>query len=55
MLQLWESHKDNDVADIVVLPEIEEAIGRIPELHEMEVGRATSWNMQVAIKIVDKI
>lgn len=53
--QLWESHKDNDVADIVVPPEIEEANERIPELHETEVGRAASRNVQLAIKCVDKI
>jgi hypothetical protein len=35
--QLWESHEDNDVADIVVPPEIEEKNEWIPELHEMEV------------------
>jgi hypothetical protein len=55
LLQLWESQKDNDVADIVVPPEIEEANEWILELHEMEVGRAASRNVQLAIKCVDKI
>ncbi len=40
--QLWESHKDNDVADIVMPPEIKEANKWIFELHETEVGRAAS-------------
>ncbi len=53
--QLWESHKENDVADIVVPTEMEETNERFPELHEMEVGRGASQNVQLAIKCVDTI
>lgn len=43
------------MVDVVVPPEMEEANERIPELHETEVGRAASRNVQLAIKCVDKI
>ena len=55
-VQLFQKcHKDNDVADIVVPTEMEETNERFPELHEMEVGRGASQNVQLAIKCVDKI